>query len=115
MPAIADGHVTILRVNPKVVYPEYLADYLRAGFGADQIRRLHTGSTGLIELTPGHVDAIVVDLLSGIREQKRMSKRLRASELAHRRLLNEAEDKLSAARSVFREETARVVIKPDTN
>ena len=49
-PAIADGHVTIIRLDQAVVFPEYVCDYLRLGFGATQVQRLFTGSTGLIEL-----------------------------------------------------------------
>lgn len=80
MPAIADGHVAIIRVNPKEVHPEYLADYLRCGFGADQITRLFTGSTGLIELTEEALDEVVVDLLDSVSEQKKMSLALRKAE-----------------------------------
>lgn len=32
-PAIPEGHVTVIRVNKRAVYPEYLCDYLRKGFG----------------------------------------------------------------------------------
>jgi type I restriction enzyme M protein len=35
--AVADGHVTVIRVDPKQVNPYYLADYLRVGAGAIQI------------------------------------------------------------------------------
>ncbi|WP_330178100.1 N-6 DNA methylase [Candidatus Vondammii sp. HM_W22] len=50
IPAIADGHVTILRVDKKKIDPNYLCDYLRVGFGSVQVTRLFTGSTGMIEL-----------------------------------------------------------------
>jgi type I restriction enzyme M protein len=45
-PAIADGHVTIIRVNGSEIYPRYLADFLRAGFGRAQIECLYTGRRG---------------------------------------------------------------------
>lgn len=61
IPAIADEHVTIIRVDSSIINPYYLADYLRKGFGNKQIERLYTGSTGLIELTPEQVASIVVD------------------------------------------------------
>src|SRR6202011_6022019 len=64
-PAVADGHVTIIRADKDLVDSRYLADYLRHGFGALQVSRLYTGSTGLIELAPDQVDQIVVDTLGG--------------------------------------------------
>ncbi len=42
-PAIADGHVAIVRPDKSLVHPEYLADYLRAGFGSQQLERLYSG------------------------------------------------------------------------
>jgi len=71
-PAIADGHVTIIRCDPEEVDPYYLADYLRCGFGQGQIQRLYTGSTGLIELPPSLVDKIVVEVPQ-IQQQREMS------------------------------------------
>ncbi len=69
IPAIADSHVTIIRTNPHIIDPYYLADYLRIGFGSKQISRLFTGATGLIELTPDQVDSIVVELPIDIKTQ----------------------------------------------
>lgn len=91
IPAIADGHVTIIRVNSKIVDPYYLADYLRKGFGNKQIERLYTGSTGLIELTPEQVASIVVDTKESISDQKKMSKALRNCEKKYAKKIKEAE------------------------
>lgn len=95
--AIADGHITIIRVNPDIVDPYYLCDYLRAGFGAIQIERLYTGSTGMIELTPEQVDSIVVDMVSGLQEQKLLSCELRKKEQQYLSLLSDAEKILTSA------------------
>ncbi len=80
-PAIADGHVTIIRADQKTVYPEYLCDYLRKGFGADQINRLFTGATGLIEITPDDVNEIIIPPLLDIHKQRQLSEELRNAEL----------------------------------
>lgn len=80
IPAIADGHVTIIRVDPNEIDPYYLCDYLRSGFGSMQIDRLFTGSTGLIELTPDQVDSIVIDMRDNIVEQKKLSQEIRTLE-----------------------------------
>lgn len=100
-PAIADGHVTIIRVDTKQINPYYLADYLRCGFGAKQIDRLYTGSTGLIELTPEQVDKIVIELPPNISEQVKISKRIRNLEKRYSKKLSEAEKLLSDAQQIF--------------
>lgn len=100
-PAIADGHVTIIRPDTNLISPEYLCDYLRAGFGATQVNRLFTGSTGLVELAKDHVDAVMINLLSGIDEQEAVSKQLRESEATYRKLTQEAAEGLNAARFLF--------------
>lgn len=101
LPAVADGHVTIIRPDLKEINPYYLADYLRAGFGAVQINRLYTGSTGLIELTPEHVDNIVVDLRANINEQKKLSKKIRGIENKYLATLGKADVLLKEAAAVF--------------
>ena len=100
-PAIADGHVTVIRVDAARIVPEYLCDYLRCGFGAKQIERLYTGSTGLIELTPAHVAGIMVDLLSGTMEQARVSSTLREQEKLYNATVVQAESELEQARGQF--------------
>lgn len=99
-PAVADGHVTILRVNPRKVDPRYLADYLRQGFGRVQSNRLFTGSTGLIELTEDSVDRIVVSLPS-LPDQRAASKRLRKAEAAAEKASLDADVSMRRARAEF--------------
>ena len=100
-PAIADGHVTIIRPDPKQIYPEYLCDYLRAGFGLKQSNRFFSGSTGLVELTRDHVDSIVVNTLCGIKEQEKASFALRRSEEAFRKRSESARESLEGALDTF--------------
>jgi len=100
-PAIADGHVTVIRVDPKIINPYYLADYLRNGFGAKQITRLYTGSTGLIELTPDQVMKIVVDLKNNTKEQQILSDSLRKIEKAYQLKLREAEELLEQSKAIL--------------
>lgn len=101
-PAIADGHVTIIRVAPSAVDPHWLASYLRCGFGAEQVNRLFSGSTGLIELTPQHVDSIVVALPGDVAAQSVADRSLRAQEAAYRSSVTRADDALRSARQKFR-------------
>lgn len=101
--AIADGHITIIRVDQKQkqISPEFLCDYLRCGFGQEQIARYSTGSTGLIELTPEDVDRIVVDTSLGIKEQRAASARLRTAESRSRKKMDEANRDILQARANF--------------
>jgi type I restriction enzyme M protein len=104
-PAIADGHVTIIRPDTSRVHPYYLADYLRMGGGAIQVERLYTGATGLIELQPDEVDRILVDLLVGTRAQAEASKKLRSAEAKFRQALEGAGTTLDQARAAFAKPT----------
>jgi type I restriction enzyme M protein len=100
-PAIADGHVTIIRVNQTDVHPEFLCDYLRKGFGAEQINRLYTGSTGLIEIQPECVDEIIVPALPSITEQKNLSEHLRGIEQEIEKKIKQTVDELSEEDAEF--------------
>lgn len=103
IPAIADGHVTIIRVDKNVIDPFYLCDYLRSGFGSVQIERLYTGSTGMIELTPDQVDSVVIDLREDLQEQKSLSRKVRALENRYLRTLAEAGNLNAEASEVLKE------------
>ncbi|WP_222126965.1 N-6 DNA methylase [Curtobacterium pusillum] len=102
-PAVADGHVTIIRTDPAVINPRYLADFLREGFGKVQIERLFTGGTGLIELTPEHVNSIRVAMRGGVEQQASLSNDLRATEAAHLAATAVSIDSLTTGRAVFKE------------
>lgn len=99
--AIADGHVTVIRVDQKKIYPEYLCDYIRAGFGAVQINRLFTGSTGLIEIQPEEIDRIMIPSLPSIKQQRDESDRLRKAEANFFDIINDAELDLKKMRDKF--------------
>lgn len=101
IPAVADGHVTIIRPDRTQVNPHYLADYLRVGFGQDQIKRLFTGSTGLIELTPDDVDSILVELPPTLDEQRLLAQTLRGSERLYLEAIEEAKALLQQSREGF--------------
>ena len=99
IPAIADGHVTIIRPDNLIVHSYYLADYLRNGFGASQISRLYTGSTGLIELTPAQVDSIIIDLLDDMNKQIEKSKKLRKLEQEYIKNINKSSEILKKSKT----------------
>ena len=100
-PAIADGHVAIVRADKAQVHPEYLADYLRVGFGAQQLNRLYSGSTGQIELSPEMLDTVIVDLLPNRQLQKVLSKDLRKAELKFQNAQERVTEELHAAQQSF--------------
>ena len=100
-PAIADGHVTIIRVDKLEYDANYIADYLRLGFGSVQIERLYTGSTGLIELTPEQVKTIVIDDLGSKQNQQIRSKELRKKEKSYLSKVEKAEVELRLAKESF--------------
>ena len=101
-PAIADGHVTIIRVDPGDINPYYLCDYLRAGFGAEQINRLFTGSTGMIELTPEQVDTIVIDMRDDLEEQRILCNKIREIEAEYLSMIRKAEEVNESSKNVLK-------------
>lgn len=101
LPAIPDGHVTVIRVNSKKYYPEYVCDYLRRGFGALQVQRLYTGSTGLIELQPDDVNKLVFPKFPTLKKQTEVSDKLRAKETETEILIKKAEEALQNSLNDF--------------
>ena len=98
--------MTIIRPDIQKVNPEYLCDYLRAGFGHQQVDRLFTGSTGLIELNVECVNSIVVNLIGDPnKEQKNISDALRAKERGYQNLIKSVEEDLLNAKNDFERST----------
>jgi type I restriction enzyme M protein len=100
-PAVADQHLTIIRVDPAVIDRHFLADYLRCGFGRAQTTRFYSGSTGLIELVPEYVDRVVVPTHLSLDEQRDRSRKLRQIERQSVSAQAKAADKLLAAQTEF--------------
>lgn len=74
---------------------------MRNGFGATQINRLYTGATGLIELTSDQVDTIIVDLQTGVKEQKEISEKIRKLEREYIEKIAEADDLLLKSKNIL--------------
>ena len=103
--AVPEGHVTVIRVDQKRVYPEYLCDYLRKGFGHEQIQRVFTGSTGMIEIVREDVDGILIPKLPSIARQKKLSGQLRATEQKAAEVAERAVEIVRSGEGAFREAT----------
>ncbi|ETC86065.1 N-6 DNA methylase [Xanthomonas hortorum] len=102
IPALGDGHVTIIRTDPGVIDSYYLCDYLRVGFGADQVNRLFTGSTGLIELSPDRAAEIFIEVPGSIVAQRAISDLLRSGERQGESDLSKAKGAIQGARGNFK-------------
>ena len=61
-PAIADGHVSIVRLRPEA-NGQYIAEFLRSEHGQVQMLRFVSGSTGQTELLIEHIRGLRVPLL----------------------------------------------------
>jgi type I restriction enzyme M protein len=107
LPGIPEGHVTVIRLDTSQVHPEFLCDYLRKGFGSDQVARLFTGSTGMVEIAPSEVDAIFVPPLPNLEEQKRLSRQLRKTEQESASATESSTRILIEGESAFREATLK--------
>jgi type I restriction enzyme M protein len=101
LPAIADGHVAIVRLDQTKVFPEYVCDYLRLGFGAAQIRRLFTGSTGLVELAPDQLGTVRIEYPKDVEAQKHISQEWRLIEKKYRDAIYDAEVEFTESRKRF--------------
>lgn len=102
-PAIADSHVTTIRVDQAIHSPEFICDYLRVGFGKIQVERLYTGATGLIELTPEDVNNILLPPTLPLEEQQAWSKDIRDKERAREVALFALEQEAKQNQQLFLE------------
>ena len=99
--AIADGHVTIIRLNEARYDPEYLAWYLRSDYGKQQIYRLFTGTTGLIELPEDEAGQILILAPEDVSEQRLLAVEWTEQIKAAEALESQAKDRRRAAAQSF--------------
>jgi hypothetical protein len=59
-PALCDNHVAILRPDPKVCDPVYLALFLNSPAGLAQSEQFQTGSSGQLEIYPQHIQKFLI-------------------------------------------------------
>jgi type I restriction enzyme M protein len=59
-PAVCDNHVAILRPDPKVCHPRYLALFLNSPAGLTQSEQYQTGSSGQLEIYPQHIRQFLI-------------------------------------------------------
>jgi type I restriction enzyme, S subunit len=62
VPALCDNHVAILRPDPKVCHPGYLALFLNSPAGLTQSEQFQTGSSGQLEIYPQHIQRFLIYL-----------------------------------------------------
>ena len=89
-PAVADGHITICRLNPDL-NRDYVVEFLRSEIGQIQMLRHVSGSTGQTELLVDHLRSIRVPMpdhetqnaiVVGMNTAREATRRLRAEALA---------------------------------
>jgi len=107
--ALADGHISIVRVNQSKVNPYYLTYYLRSIFGYSQIEANFSGMSNQIEIYPDDTekfevllpnktvqDQIVKEIETKLNEQKKITEQIE-------RLKQEIDNLIEKA--ILREET----------
>jgi type I restriction enzyme M protein len=99
--AIADSHVTIIRLNKRRLDPEYVAWYLRSEYGQAQINRLFTGATGLIELPVDKAERIFILAPTSIEEQRGIAREWAAQIKVAQDLEAQAQKKREQAQRAF--------------
>jgi hypothetical protein len=83
---VVDNHVTIIRVDPDVCDPAYLAVYLNSQLGMMQTEQWLSGSSGQIELYPASIEKFVIHL-PDLEIQRRIGDEVREAHAARERLM----------------------------
>lgn len=71
--AVVDSHVTIVRSDPKKVYPPFLFLYIQSPFVQRKIEKMQSGSTNQVELAKKEIQNAAIKLPS-LPEQKAIVK-----------------------------------------
>jgi restriction endonuclease S subunit len=103
--AVADNHVSIVRVDGSKVNPHYVLSFLRSSLGRTQMERACRGATGQIELYPSEIGSIKIPIPP--REiQDRIAATMQEAYRERQRLLREADEVINQAK----EEVERMII-----
>ena len=97
--AIADGHVTIVRLRPNINV-EYVIEFLRSEYGQIQMLRFVSGSTGQTELLVEYVKNLILPIPTPILQEEIVSEMVEARTRA-KQLQDEA--------GAFQQESATVL------
>ncbi|SFE00946.1 Restriction endonuclease S subunit [Thermoanaerobacter thermohydrosulfuricus] len=62
--AIADGHITIVEIDERIIDPYYVCAFLWTPYGKAQYERKVRGSTGQTEIYPMDIETIIIPQLS---------------------------------------------------
>ena len=87
-PSIADGHVTIVRLQSGVVV-QYVLEFLRSEYGQIQILRSISGSTGQTELLANYIQDLIIAIPS-VCTQNRIVREMGAAREKYRQLREQA-------------------------
>lgn len=98
-PAIADGHVAIVRLRSGINV-QYVVEFLRSEYGQVQMLRFVSGSTGQTELLIEHVRGLAIPLPDPIVQEEVVTRMVRAREESGR---------LQAEAEALRDESANIM------
>ena len=98
VPAITDGHITVLRINKDIVDPFFVFSFLKTEYAKRQLLRMERGSSGQIELYPDDIANLLVPLPEDKSVRKQASKLVKKSTMEIREakvILRDARSKIS--------------------
>ena len=87
-PSIADGHVTIVRLQSGVVV-QYVLEFLRSEYGQIQMLRSISGSTGQTELLANYIQDLIIAIPS-VCTQNRIVREMGEAREKYRQLRDQA-------------------------
>jgi restriction endonuclease S subunit len=96
--SVVDNHVTIIRVDPKVIDPAYLAVFLNSRLGMMQTEQWLSGSSGQIELYPASIGKFLIRV-PDIKRQHKIGTHVRDAYRARKSLMllmQSAEDEVES-------------------
>lgn len=88
--ALADGHISIVRINQDKVNPYYLTYYLRSIFGCSQVETNFSGMSNQIEIYPDDIERFGI-LLPNKNVQHQIVKEIKSKLSEQRKIIEQIE------------------------